>query len=167
MNSLFFGALGALIGCGGHALSLRFLSVAWRLKILPILVAIAFTFAALTCVIAGIAAPNGMDLAVGLLLALSLAFGYALVMSAVVADSPTMALSAYILSYAPDGMPSGELETFIRQHQFIETRLLALTAVGEIEKDGDHILLRGRSSAFLEIGRRYRQIRGDDVSQTG
>ncbi|MFC3674873.1 hypothetical protein [Ferrovibrio xuzhouensis] len=166
MSGLLLGIAMFAAGCGAHAALLRFLSSRFRLKALPLLLLLAL------CGLWFVASALGTDfsiedIAVGTILGLSLGFAYALVMAAVVSDSPTMAIINRILNYGPAGMPVADIAPFIETHRFIGTRLDTLSALGEIEIADARIAVKGQAIRLLALGDLYRALRGDIIDHTG
>lgn len=166
MNALVTGVVAALLGIAGHALALRHLKPAWRLVALPVLLLVA-----LGLVLALVPAPEPpysiADGFVALILAFSFGFAFALVMNGVLYDSPTLALVNAIETYGPAGMPVAEFDRFVTRHPFVQSRLNALIAVGEIAVVGDELRLNGKIARLLSLGDAYRRLRGGQPSEAG
>src|SRR6266851_7403664 len=151
MNALVTGVSAALLGISAHALALRCLKPAWRLAALPVLLLVA-----LGLVLAFVPPPEPpyslADGLVALILAFSFGFAFALVMNGVLYDSPTLALVNTIQTYGPAGMPVSEFDRFVTGHPFVQSRLNALIAVGEIAVVGDELRLNGQVVRLLSLG---------------
>jgi hypothetical protein len=166
MNGLAFGVGAALLGTVAHIALLRHLPTRWRLVVLPPLLLIA-----LACLALFVPGPGGKldaeDIAVALVLTLSLGFGYALISAGVVYDSPTLAIVNEIESYGSAGMPISEFKALAAAHPFVRSRLDALIAVRELGADNDDLLLIGRTVFLLQLGDAYRRIRGGRNFEAG
>ncbi|MBS0546254.1 MAG: hypothetical protein JSR24_00815 [Proteobacteria bacterium] len=149
-----------------HALVLRLLKPAWRLPALPLLL-----LAAMGLVFAVVPAPQApysfVDGLVAFILAFSFGFAYALVMNGVIYDSPTLALVNAIEACGEAGMPVSDFDRFVARHPFVQSRLGALIAVGEIAVDGDELSLNGKIGPLLSLGDAYRRLRGGQPSEAG
>ena len=166
MNALVAGTAAALLGMVAHAALLKHLRPAWRLPSLPLLLLIAWG-----CLLAFVppieASNSAVDGMVALILAFSIGFAYALVMNGVLYDSPTLALVNAIEASGPAGMPMADFDSFVARHPFVESRLNALIAVGEISVTADELRLSGKVVRLLSLGDTYRRLRGGQSSQAG
>ena len=88
-------------------------------------------------------------------------------MNGVLYDSPTLALVNTIESYGPAGMPVSEFDGFVTRHPFVQSRLNALIAVGEIAVADDELRLSGKVVRLLSIGDAYRRLRGGQPGDAG
>ena len=101
-----------------------------------------------------------------LALTLSLGFAYALMLIGVLYDSPTLALVKRIESYGAAGMPLVALDDFIVDHPFVQSRLDALMAAGQIRLEGGEMRLTDGATHLLRGAEFYRRLRGSR-SQSG
>ena len=166
MTGLVLGVVAPILGCAVHLCLLRRLSTAWRLAVLPVALLVALAGLALFASLAGDPV-DAETLAVALCLTLSLGFAYALVLVGVVYDSPTLSIINEIESYGPAGMPIAAFENFPATHPFVQSRLDALIAVGELAIDEHHLVLTGKSVVLLRIGEVYRRLRGGRNAEAG
>ncbi len=166
MNALMAGMGAALLGIAVHALALRPLKPSWRLPALPVLLLMALAF-----VIAVVPAPQSpysiADGFVAFTLAFSFGFAYALVLNGVIYDSPTLALVNTIESCGAAGMAVSDFDRFVAGHPFVQSRLDALIAVGEIAVVGDVLKLNGKVVRLLSMGDAYRRLRGGQPGEAG
>jgi hypothetical protein len=166
MNALVTGVVATLLGITAHALALRYLKPAWRLAALPVLLLVA-----LGLVLAFVSPPEPpysiADGLVALILAFSFGFAFALVMNGVLYDSPTLALVNAIETYGAAGMPVSEFDRFVTGHPFVQSRLNALIAVGEIAVVDNELRLSGKVARLLSIGDAYRRLRGGQPGDAG
>jgi hypothetical protein len=166
MNALILGLGAAIFGTGAHALTLRHLAPRWRLSALPVVLLISFV--GLLFVAPLHEAPLTFeDCAVALILALSLGAAYAFTLVGVLYDSPTLALINAIESHKPAGMPTTGFDAFVAKHPFLQSRLDALIAAGELGVDGRDFLLTGKAAHLLRLGDGYRSLRNASSSTTG
>ena len=166
MNALVIGVAAALMGMAIHAALLRHLRPAWRLAALPLLLLIALgvLLAFVPPVEASYTAADGM---IAVILAFSFGFAYALIMNGVLYDSPTLALVNAIEAYGPAGMPLADFDAFVARHPFVESRLNALIAVGELAALNGDLRLSGKVVRLLSLGDAYRRLRGGQPSEAG
>lgn len=166
MNALVFGLGAAILGTAAHLVALRHLAPKWRLPALPVLLLIVLGGLALFAPL-----PDGSltleDAAVALVLTLSLGFAYALVLNGVLYDSPTLALVNAIEACGPAGLPLEAFDAFVARHPFVQSRLRALIAVGELAVENGELRLTGNAVHLLRVGDAYRRLRGGGASQIG
>src|SRR3954454_17723681 len=156
MNALVVGVTAALVGMVADALLLRHLSPVWRLAALPVLLVVALGLL-FTC-LPPIEAPYSFtDVLIALILAFSFGFAFALVLNGVLYDSPTLALVNAIESHGPAGMPVADFDHFVARHPFVESRLNALIAVGEIAVADGELRLNGKVVRLLSLADAYRR----------
>ncbi len=166
MNAFVVGVAAAILAMAAHGVLLRHLKPAWRLAALPLLLLIALG------VLFAFAPPTeppytASDGVVALILAFSFGFAYALIMNGVLYDSPTLALVNAIEAYGPAGMPVADFEKFVARHPFVESRLNALIAVGELAAIDGELRLSGKVVCLLSLGDAYRRLRGGQPSEAG
>lgn len=166
MNALVTGVGAALLGIVAYAMVLRYLKPAWRLAALPVLllVALALVLAFVPPWETPYSVADGLA---ALILAFSFGFAFALVMNGVLYDSPTLALVNTIEAYGSAGMPASEFDRFVTRHPFVQSRLNALIAVGEIAVVGDELRLNGKVVRLLSLGDAYRRLRGGQPGEAG
>lgn len=166
MNALVAGLSASILGIALHALLLRALKPSQRLIALPVLlvVALALVFA---CLPASAPPYSIVDGLVAFILAMSLGFAFALVLNGVLHDSPTLALINTIEAHGPAGMPVDEFDDFVHRHPFVQSRLDALIAAGEIEDQDGRLRIKGRVVKLLALGDAYRRLRGGPASEAG
>ena len=165
MNGLEIGLGATIVGILAHAVVLRHLPKRWRLLALPLLLLTAYAAFVLLAVTPGDSG-RWVEAFVALTLTLSLGFAYALMLIGVLYDSPTLALVKRIESYGTAGMPVGAFEQFVADHPFVQSRLDALMAAGEIRLEGGEMRLTGKATHLLRIADMYRTLRGG-TSQSG
>jgi hypothetical protein len=157
--ALTIGLAAAILGISAHAIILRFLSTRLAFPSVPLLCFVALAASAW--------AYNGFMGAVSLA-AVALAFAlcmsfelcYALILVGVVHDSPTLALANAILDRGAQGLPLSDLPGFIQRHPFVSSRVSALLQSGPLTVQGDHFASTQTTSFFLELGERFRRLRG-------
>lgn len=165
MNGLEIGVAATIVGVLAHAIVLRRLPRHWRLRALPVLLLAAYAVFVLLAVTPGESGRWG-EAFVALTLTLSLGFAYALMLIGVLYDSPTLALVKRIESYETAGMPVGAFEQFVVDHPFVQSRLDALMAAGEIRLEDGEMRLTGKATHLLRIADMYHTLRGG-TSQSG
>lgn len=166
MNALALGLSGAILGVIVHIVFLRHLAPNWRLPLLPILLLLALV--ALGLSVPSPAGPlNIEDWCVALILTLSVGFAYALVLNGILYDSHTLSLVNAIEAHGPSGMPITEFSAFVAKHPFVQSRIRALVAAGELSIETGELQLTGNAVHLLRLGDAYRQLRGDINSEPG
>jgi hypothetical protein len=166
MNALAISIGATAVGISAHAFLLRLRPTRGHLLHLPPLLlsalAVGILFAPL---------PEGTpvveDIAVALILTLSLGFSYALVIVGVVHDSPTLALVNAIENFGEAGMPLTAFDQFVVEHPFLRSRLDSLVAAGELSVENGSLRLTGKAVHLLTVGDAYRRLRGGSASETG
>jgi hypothetical protein len=105
-------------------------------------------------------APNGNleDWVLAGVLALSLLAAYLLFLLGVLDDSPTLALVNYVADRGTEGLPTTEIETFLRERSFIQRRIAALCDAGLVDIHDGLLSLRGGAGVLRELGNRYRTM---------
>jgi len=83
---------------------------------------------------------------------------YCLVLVGVVNDSPTLAITKAIIASEPQGLSPAALQSFIKAHPFIDSRLDALSATGDIKLTQDHVTLTRRSILILRLLSFYQHL---------
>jgi hypothetical protein len=166
MNAFVLGLVAAILGLAVHMILLRHLPPARRLPALPLLLVIAVV--GLGLFRPSVDGPFGLaDGLVALVLTMSFGFAYALVLNGVLHDSPTLALVNAIEGCGSSGMPLAAFDRLVASHPFVESRLSALIAAGELGIEGDELILTGRLAHLLAFGVAYRRLRGSAPSEAG
>jgi len=159
MLVVFLGLASPIFGALCHAVIVRWLPERLQLALIPVAAAFGFIAVSLSMALAGVMLPFE-DYALALVTSLSFSFAYTILFSAVIYDSPTLALSNAILAYGDAGMPLDDIKAFCLRHPFVGRRLGSLVEMGVITIDDDAYVFRGKVGLVLQMSALYRRMCG-------
>lgn len=157
MNALILALASVLISVLGHAALMRLLPKRTGLLILVCFVVVT-PFALALLLLTGGGQLSPLDWLIGVLLAVSLGFSYALLYVGVTYDSPTLAFINAVADHGERGMPIEELDRFIARHPFVSSRLEALVRSGILALEGENWVVRDSVGTLLYLGEVYRRL---------
>jgi len=152
----------AVLAAGLHAGIVRWLPK--RLYLAAVAGCFVAACAAVATVTAGIAAPSWSQWILAGCLAGSLVAAYGLLFIGIAWDSPTLALLNFILDRGTEGMPTAELEDFIRSHPFVRSRIDALVQTGVLAETGDGFTARSKLGFLVQVSDTYRRLCGEQIA---
>jgi len=90
---------------------------------------------------------------------------YSLLLVGIVNDSPTLAIVKAVVEKEPDRFSISDKEKFIEKHPFIDSRLTALVATGDIYINEQTVHLTRRSRTILSILSLYQTIASNNTEK--
>lgn len=163
MIGLLIGIAAAAAACLCHLIVLRMLPPSRRNAVLVGLLLVALLVAA-SVLNWSITAEDAI---IAVVLCLSLAFAYLLLLNGIIHDSPTLTVVNAILRHEPGGMPVAQIASLIVASPFLLSRLDALLASGWVKDVDGKLELSRVASASIRLGDALRSLRGDHVREGG
>jgi hypothetical protein len=100
------------------------------------------------------------QLLLSFVLTASLVVDYAIIFTAIAADSPTLSLIGEILDRGVEGLPHGAIGEFITRRPFVQSRIDALMESGMLVSEGSFFVARGNVGRLIEVAEFYRRLCG-------
>jgi hypothetical protein len=159
MIAILAGILCAAGAVLAHAALCRWLSAAQYISAAMWCLIAALLCGAVLLVLSGRSIAAG-DWLLFLVLVPSLMSTYVLIFFGIGWDSPTLALANSILDHGAAGMDARQLEFFIEQHPFVDSRLDAMIRAGVITEKGTMLHARADIGIAVRLAEAYRKACG-------
>ena len=101
---------------------------------------------------------SGPDALLALALGWSLSVAFLMANTAIETDSPTQSLVLFLHAHRPEGATDEQLDAFIAEHPFRDSRLQGLISDGLVDRQGERLVSRPAGHALLHLLDAYRQL---------